>query len=101
MAGVFYSTLLVFVIATIVFIWVLRQLRKDDEAQKKRLSQSGGNVLSEADAKIIYDCAKEYGASEIILFGPSLRDHQATRDLDLGVRGVEPDRFFLLFMAIC
>jgi len=97
MAGVFYSTLLVFVIATIAFIWIVRQLRKEDETRKKRILQSGGNLLSDTDARIICDCAREYGASEIILFGSSLRDHQTTHDIDLGVRGVEADRFFALY----
>jgi predicted nucleotidyltransferase len=97
MAGVFYSTLLVFVIATVAFIWIVRQLRKEDEARKKRGSQSGGNMLSETGAKIICDCAREYGASEIILFGSYLRDQQTNHDVDLGVRGVEPDRFFAFY----
>jgi predicted nucleotidyltransferase len=97
MAGVFYSTLLVFVIATIAFIWILRQWRNEDEGRKKRISQSGGDVLSETDAKIICDCAKEYGASEIILFGSYLRDRQKNHDIDLGVLGVEPDRFFAFY----
>jgi len=97
MAGVFYSTLLVFVVATIAFIWILRQLRKEDDARKKRISQSADNMLSETEAKIIGDCAREYGASEIILIGFSRRDHQTTHDIDLGVRGVEPDRFFAFY----
>jgi len=54
-------------------------------------------MLSDADLKLIRDCAREYGASEIVLFGSSLRAHQASHDIDLGVRGVEPDRFFAFY----
>jgi preprotein translocase subunit YajC len=36
MAGVFYSTLLVFVVATVVFFWVLRQLRKQDQERSRK-----------------------------------------------------------------
>ncbi|MGH7451109.1 MAG: nucleotidyltransferase family protein [bacterium] len=87
-----YAMLLFFVIATVVFILLMRQLRQRDRNRPKR-----GGMLSDADLKAIRDCAREYGASEIILFGSSLRDHQTTHDIDLGVRGVEPDRFFALY----
>jgi hypothetical protein len=35
MAGVFYATLLIFVMGTIAFIWVLHQLRKQDQERSK------------------------------------------------------------------
>ncbi|GEM_PF-5787465 len=36
MAGVFYSTLLVFVIATVVFILIVRQLNKEDRSRSRK-----------------------------------------------------------------
>ena len=54
-------------------------------------------MLSEPDVKIIRDCAREYGVKEIILFGSSLRDSQSTHDIDLGVLGIEPRRFFAFY----
>lgn len=84
--------LLIFVIATVVFILLMRQLRQRDQNRPKR-----GGMLSDADLKLIRDCAREYGASEIILFGSFLRDHQAVHDIDLGVRGVESDWFFAFY----
>jgi len=35
MAGVFYATLLIFIMGTIAFIWVLRQLNKEQNRSKK------------------------------------------------------------------
>ena len=35
MAGVFYSTLFVFVVATVVFILIVRQLNRDQNRSKK------------------------------------------------------------------
>lgn len=84
--------LFVFLIATVVFILLMRQLRQRDQNRPKN-----GGMLSDADLKLIRDCAREYGASEIILFGSYLRDQQKNHDIDLGVRGVEPERFFALY----
>ena len=91
MAGVFYSTLFVFVVATVVFILIVRQLRQDEEQRKR------GKMLSDADIKIIRDCATEYGVREIVLFGSTLRDPQSARDIDLGVLGIEPKHFFAFY----
>jgi hypothetical protein len=36
MAGVFYATLLIFIMGTIAFIWVLRQLRQQDQERSRK-----------------------------------------------------------------
>jgi len=91
MERVLYAELLIFAIATIVFFWILRQLRQDEERRKR------GKMLSDADIKIIRDCATEYGVREIVLFGSTLRDPQSAHDIDLGVLGIEPKHFFAFY----
>ncbi len=91
MERVFYAELLIFAIATIVFLWILRQLRQDEERRKR------GKMLSDTDIKIIRDCATEYGVREVVLFGSMLRDPQSAHDIDLGVLGIEPGRFFSFY----
>jgi predicted nucleotidyltransferase len=54
-------------------------------------------MLAEPDIKIISECAREYGAKEIVLFGSSLRDSKSVHDIDLGVSGVAPERFFAFY----
>ena len=54
-------------------------------------------MISETDIKIICDYAREYGVKEVVLFGSSLRDPQSAHDIDLGVLGIEPGRFFAFY----
>lgn len=54
-------------------------------------------MLPSHEMKIIQDCAKEYGVQEIILFGSALRDSQTANDIDLGVLGIEPQKFFAFY----
>lgn len=39
--------------------------------------------------------AKEYGATKLLLFGSALTDPNNAKDLDLGIEGIAPNRFFL------
>lgn len=41
------------------------------------------------------ELAKEYGATRLLLFGSALTDPENANDLDLGVEGIEPSKFFL------
>ncbi len=54
-------------------------------------------MLAESDIKIISECAREYGAKEIVLFGSSLRDPKSAHDIDLGVSGIASERFFAFY----
>lgn len=39
--------------------------------------------------------AKEYGATKLLLFGSALTDPNNAKDLDLGIEGIAPNKFFL------
>jgi predicted nucleotidyltransferase len=54
-------------------------------------------MLPSHQMKIIHDGAKEYGVKESILFGPALRDPQTANDIDLGVLGIAPQKFFAFY----
>lgn len=54
-------------------------------------------MLPQNEMQIIQDCAKDYGVKEIILFGSALRDPQAANDIDLGVLGIQPQKFFAFY----
>jgi predicted nucleotidyltransferase len=54
-------------------------------------------MLSSRDMQIIHASAKEYGVEEIILFGSSLRDPENAHDIDLGVLGIVPEKFFAFY----
>ena len=41
------------------------------------------------------ELAKEYGATKLLLFGSALTDPENAYDLDLGIEGIEPSKFFL------
>jgi uncharacterized protein len=51
-------------------------------------------MISKTDEEIIIQLAREYRASCVILFGSSLGDPQEANDIDLGVKGIDPKRFF-------
>ena len=54
-------------------------------------------MIPESDLKIICHYAKEYGANAIFLFGSSLCDSSSAHDIDLGVIGIEPAKFFSFY----
>lgn len=41
------------------------------------------------------ELAKEFGATRLLLFGSALTDPENANDLDIGVEGIEPSKFFL------
>ena len=51
-------------------------------------------MLSEQDTAKILECAKTYGAKGVWLFGSSLDPTRTPNDIDLGVEGLDPKRFF-------
>ena len=72
-----------------------RRLAQEEQALKARREQA----LSALPALV--EILRQYGATEVYLFG-SLRTgvfHQAS-DIDLGVRGIPPERFFAALAAL-
>ncbi|MDZ7291683.1 MAG: nucleotidyltransferase domain-containing protein [candidate division KSB1 bacterium] len=54
-------------------------------------------MLSESDKTIIIRCAEKYNVSTIYLFGSSLDAGTQARDIDLGVKGLDPALFFKFY----
>lgn len=50
-------------------------------------------MISEIDKQIIVEAARKYNVSAVYLFGSSLTEGEAARDIDLGVVGVPAGRF--------
>jgi predicted nucleotidyltransferase len=57
-------------------------------------------MISETDKKIILHYAKIYNVSSIILFGSSLEKNKNAKDIDLGVKGIEPCLFFKFYAEL-
>lgn len=57
-------------------------------------------MISEADKKIIQQYAKKYNVSSIIIFGSSLEKDKKANDIDLGVKGIEPQLFFKFYAEL-
>ncbi|MCI0693719.1 nucleotidyltransferase domain-containing protein [candidate division KSB1 bacterium] len=54
-------------------------------------------MLSESDKAVIIRCAQKYNVSAIYLFGSSLDAEAQARDIDLGVKGINPAFFFKFY----
>lgn len=53
-------------------------------------------MLSDVEKDVILTCARKYGATELYLFGSTLRTDDY-RDIDLGVKGISPALFFRFY----
>jgi predicted nucleotidyltransferase len=51
-------------------------------------------MITEKDKNAISLLARQYGVRKILLFGSSAEGRKEARDIDLGVIGIEPRRFF-------
>ncbi|MBN1795786.1 MAG: nucleotidyltransferase domain-containing protein [Sedimentisphaerales bacterium] len=51
-------------------------------------------MITEKDKKAIAFLAHRYGVHKILLFGSSTEGQKEASDIDLGVIGIEPRRFF-------
>lgn len=56
-----------------------------------------GTLFNDADRNFIIACARKYDVSMIYLFGSSLHDPAQARDIDLGVKGINPALFFKFY----
>jgi len=54
-------------------------------------------MISERDRHIIEETAAKYGARRVVLFGSSLSPDRESRDIDIGVEGVEAKDFFAFY----
>ena len=51
-------------------------------------------MIAEKDKTVISHLAREYGVQRILLFGSAADPQKQAADIDLGVIGIEPARFF-------
>ena len=54
-------------------------------------------MLNKSEKAVIIRCAKKYGVKTIYLFGSSLDANTHARDIDLGVKGIDPGLFFKFY----
>jgi predicted nucleotidyltransferase len=54
-------------------------------------------MLTKKEKSIIIHCARKYGVSSVLLFGSSLQNKLAARDIDLAVSGIKPGLFFKFY----
>lgn len=57
-------------------------------------------MITEKDKAIILQCAKKYRVSTVILFGSSIRKDREFNDIDIGVKGIEPQLFFKFYAEL-
>jgi len=57
-------------------------------------------MITEEDKAVIMQCAAKYNVSSIIVFGSSLDDSIEARDIDLGVKGLDPRQFFKFYAEL-
>ena len=57
-------------------------------------------MITASDKKIILQYAKKYNVSYIILFGSSIEKGKKANDIDLGVKGIEPQLFFKFYAEL-
>ncbi len=51
-------------------------------------------MLAEKDKRAITHLARQYGVQKVLLFGSAADRWKESRDIDLGVIGIEPRLFF-------
>ncbi|MEW6233901.1 MAG: nucleotidyltransferase domain-containing protein [Candidatus Omnitrophota bacterium] len=54
-------------------------------------------MISDADKRIIQQIARKYSVKRVVLFGSSLSPEKESRDIDIGVEGVEEKDFFAFY----
>ena len=54
-------------------------------------------MLSDSDKTAIIGCAQKYDVAAVYLFGSSLNPNAQARDIDLGVKGIDPALFFKFY----
>jgi predicted nucleotidyltransferase len=54
-------------------------------------------MIADRDRRIIKEIAVKYHAKRVVLFGSSLSPDRETRDIDIGVEGVDEKDFFTFY----
>jgi predicted nucleotidyltransferase len=54
-------------------------------------------MITDKDRRIIAEMAAKYGAKRVVLFGSSLSPDRESRDIDIGVEGIEEKDFFAFY----
>lgn len=58
------------------------------------------DMITEEDKAVIMQCAKKYNVSSVVVFGSSLNDNAEAHDIDLGVKGLDPRKFFKFYAEL-
>jgi predicted nucleotidyltransferase len=56
--------------------------------------------IFEKDINEVIRISKEYGAEEVFLFGSCLEESESANDIDIAVKGVNPEKFFEMYGKI-
>jgi predicted nucleotidyltransferase len=54
-------------------------------------------MITDTDKKIIEQLARKYHAKRVVLFGSSLSSTQQSRDIDIGIEGIEEKDFYVFY----
>ncbi len=54
-------------------------------------------MIADRDRRIIEEIAAKYHAKGVVLFGSSLSPDKESRDIDIGVEGIEQKDFFTFY----
>ena len=54
-------------------------------------------MISTEERETIIRCATKFGAAAVFLFGSSLLPDHVAHDIDIGVKGIAPRRFFKFY----
>lgn len=57
-------------------------------------------MISENDKAVIAQYAKEFNVTSVVVFGSSLIEGNDAHDIDLGVKGLDPHKFFKFYAAL-
>jgi len=57
-------------------------------------------VLEEGLVNAVSNCAREFDAGAVWLFGSALEDESRAHDIDLAVDGIPPERFFKFYFRL-
>ncbi len=57
-------------------------------------------MITDQEKKIILHCAKKYDVSSVHLFGSSIETTSGANDIDIGVKGIKPELFFMFYAEL-
>jgi predicted nucleotidyltransferase len=57
-------------------------------------------MITEKEKQVIVKYAKRYNVSYVILFGSSLSKDKEANDIDIAVKGIEPELFFKFYAEL-